>query len=391
MIFAKALTPAQVYALYKSESGNMIDHDAAGNLIADKDGYLYDYDGENRIVRISRGDGDSTPTTVAEFVYDALGRRIYAYDAIADTGRYFCYNNAWQVLEEYDDAGDFAWANIFGNYIDEVLVRAGNDDVYYYAHNHLYSPVAVMDFDAGTVLERYDYDAYGTTHMMDAGYNVCTASAVGNPYTFTGRELDTLDGGNLKTMHYRHRSYDPLTGRFTQSDPLEFIDSLNLYEYVLSNPVFYIDPWGLASSLENPEGIAVIEEIIPGTAEGIGEAIKTAPTVKRVIKLRYIVTAIIAWIVDDKAKHPRPNETLPGPGQGGPPNGDLTEDRGKYGKTIRHYGPDGQPIYDIDYGHNHENPNYPNGPGDPHIHHWGPNGRDPYGEPIPVVIPKECK
>ncbi len=30
----------------------MIDHDTAGNLVADKDGYLYDYDGENRIVRI---------------------------------------------------------------------------------------------------------------------------------------------------------------------------------------------------------------------------------------------------------------------------------------------------------------------------------------------------
>jgi hypothetical protein len=45
---------------------------------------------------------------VAEFVYDALGRRIYAYDTIADAGRYFCYNNQWQVLEEYDDAGDFA-------------------------------------------------------------------------------------------------------------------------------------------------------------------------------------------------------------------------------------------------------------------------------------------
>jgi hypothetical protein len=53
MIYAKALTPAQVYALYKSQSGNMIDYDAAGNLVADKDGYLYDYDGENRIVKIS--------------------------------------------------------------------------------------------------------------------------------------------------------------------------------------------------------------------------------------------------------------------------------------------------------------------------------------------------
>jgi RHS repeat-associated protein len=266
MIFTKALATAQVYALYKSQSGNMIDHDAAGNMITDKDGYLYDYDGENRIVKISRGDGDSTPTTVATFDYNALGRRIYAYDAIAGAGRYFCYNNNWQVLQEYNTAGSFAWANVFGNYIDEVLVRSATSSKYYYAHNHLYGPVAVMDFTAGTVLERYDYDAYGTTHIMDAGYNARTASAVGNPYSFTGRELDTLDGGNLKTMHYRHRSYDPFMGRFGQQDffginpsremfsyfpYVQYFDDLNIYQYVSSGPLIYVDYHGLLKRMSD--------------------------------------------------------------------------------------------------------------------------------------------
>ncbi len=53
---------------YTSIAGNAITHDDAGNLIADKDGNLYDYDYENRIVQISRDDGDSAPTTVAESV-----------------------------------------------------------------------------------------------------------------------------------------------------------------------------------------------------------------------------------------------------------------------------------------------------------------------------------
>jgi RHS repeat-associated protein len=259
MIFTKALATAQVYALYKSQSGNMIDHDAAGNMITDKDGYLYDYDGENRIVKISRGDGDSTPTTVATFDYNALGRRIYAYDAIAGAGRYFCYNNNWQVLQEYNTAGSFAWANVFGNYIDEVLVRSATSSKYYYAHNHLYGPVAVMDFTAGTVLERYDYDAYGATHIMDASYTARTASAVGNPYSFTGRELDTLDSGNLKTMHYRHRSYDPFVGRFEQEDPFgmdpsdeflpekQYLLSLNLLTYIGNAPLMNTDPLGLVT------------------------------------------------------------------------------------------------------------------------------------------------
>jgi RHS repeat-associated protein len=135
--------------------------------------------------------------------------------------------------------------NIRVSYIDEVLVRSATSTKYYYAHNHLYSPVAVMDFTAGTVLERYDYDAYGTTHIMDASYTARTASAVGNPYSFTGRELDTLDGGNLKTMHYRHRSYDPFMGRFLQEDPIGFVQGINLYEYVNARSLISLDPFGL--------------------------------------------------------------------------------------------------------------------------------------------------
>jgi len=46
-------------------------YDSAGNLTADKDGYEYQYDYENRIVKITKDDND-----IAEFAYDALGRRI---------------------------------------------------------------------------------------------------------------------------------------------------------------------------------------------------------------------------------------------------------------------------------------------------------------------------
>ncbi len=42
--FDEALTDAQVYALYKSRTGGIIDYDEAGNMLSDADGYLYDYD-----------------------------------------------------------------------------------------------------------------------------------------------------------------------------------------------------------------------------------------------------------------------------------------------------------------------------------------------------------
>ncbi len=54
-------------------------YDAAGNMTVDPNGYQYTYDYENRIIEIE----DVGDTTVAEFAYDALGRRIktVSYDS----------------------------------------------------------------------------------------------------------------------------------------------------------------------------------------------------------------------------------------------------------------------------------------------------------------------
>ncbi|MEX2220122.1 MAG: RHS repeat-associated core domain-containing protein [Phycisphaerales bacterium] len=45
----------------------------------------------------------------------------------------------------------------------------------------------------------------------------------------------------------RHRWYDPVMGRFHSWDPIGYADSMNLYQYVRSNPLKYIDPFGLSS------------------------------------------------------------------------------------------------------------------------------------------------
>jgi len=239
-------------------------YDAAGNTTQDKDGYTYWYDYENRVVRIE----DSSEVTVALYDYDALGRRIRMIDSAASTMTLYYYNPDCQCLAEYDAAGPQAVQLryfVYGNYIDEPLVmhRQSDGEDYYYGHDHLYSTVVLLD-DAGNVVERYEYDAYGTAHIMDASYNPRTASAYGNPYTFTGRRLDVLDGGNLLRMHYRHRDYDAYAGRFVQHDPKGYVDGIGLYAYVSNMPVRYTDPSGLSHGFPvMPPGWAPPPSLLP--------------------------------------------------------------------------------------------------------------------------------
>ncbi|MFC1782651.1 RHS repeat-associated core domain-containing protein [Planctomycetota bacterium] len=249
MIFDRALSGAEVQALADAGGDNVLSvtatvYDDAGNLTTDYRGYKYSYDYENRLLDIK----DSDDTSIVEYAYDALGRRIQKDDKIAGAKTRYYNNHDWQVLAEYDDDGYHLRSYIYGGYIDEVLVmvdpNAAQD--YYYAHNHLYSPTALLD-DAGDIIERYEYDAYGRPYFLDPNLAVSAtqSSDYKNTVLFTGRTVDILDNGSLTLQYSRNRYYDYHTGRWLTKDPAGYIDGMNLYSYVSSNPVIYTDARGL--------------------------------------------------------------------------------------------------------------------------------------------------
>ncbi len=73
--------------------------------------------------------------------------------------------------------------------------------------------------------------------------------------------------------NYRARYFDPSQGRFLQTDPLGYQDSMNLYQGMNMNPVNFVDPWGmlkfssvLKGAWQFTKTVAVGTAIVSGTA-----------------------------------------------------------------------------------------------------------------------------
>jgi RHS repeat-associated protein len=187
--------------------------------------------------RLRTATRNSDGAIVASYTYDALGRRTSAVvtNSGALNGSTYFYLDGQQEIEEHNAADGVTQQYVFGNYIDEALVKdnltATPARLFYY-QNTLYSAYALAN-TTGAIVEGYQYDAYGKQTVFDPGVSgvvtftsadVITPgghSAVGNPYLFTGRRLDPETG----LYYYRARYYDPVQGRFLQRDPTGYLSN----------------------------------------------------------------------------------------------------------------------------------------------------------------------
>lgn len=197
-------------------------YDGNGNMLNDdKHTFVYDYN--NKLV--------SADNNTSMYKYDALGRRVGKNNTLF-------YYIGDQMVEEVTD--DVTTSYLYGNNIDEALQMKRGDDAYYYHTNHIGSTISISE-TKGTIIEKMEYNAYGSPSFIDNTGNNLKLSSIGNEILFTGREYDY----DSHTYYSRMRTMHTNIGRFIQKDVLMYIDGLNDLIYVQNNPTKYRDCYGL--------------------------------------------------------------------------------------------------------------------------------------------------
>jgi RHS repeat-associated protein len=80
--------------------------------------------------------------------------------------------------------------------------------------------------------------------VLDASFTAKTnnCSTIAWNYRYTTRELDP----DTRLQLNRNRWYHQSLGRWVNRDPIGYEGGTNLYEYVASDPLSYVDPSGSA-------------------------------------------------------------------------------------------------------------------------------------------------
>lgn len=200
--------------------------------------------------------------TAKEFVYSDAGRMSqvnaggmttmnYQLNGRGELVRkYLNTNNSYTV---YDEAG--RWAGDYDNngnalqqaiWLDDLPVALlASNQLKYLQPDQLGTPRAVIDPASNGVIWRWELEgeAFGNTvPNQDADSN-------GIPFVFNmrfpGQRYDAASGLNYNYF----RDYEPGAGRYPQSDPIGLAGGLSTYGYANQNPLLFIDPSGLKTTV----------------------------------------------------------------------------------------------------------------------------------------------
>ncbi|EPO5509265.1 RHS repeat domain-containing protein, partial [Pseudomonas aeruginosa] len=202
--------------------------DAAGNLTQDRPARKLAYDAQGRLQSVSL-DGQQ----VAEYRYNALGQRIVKLTPESVTT--YLYGPDGQLLGEAEHDGSgrklraqyYLWldslplATIDADY--DAQGKVGNPTLLYLHGDHLDTPRLATDA-SGQIAWQWQSDTFGRGEALSQGSTQVNLR-------FPGQYYDAESG-----LHYNYfRDYDPETGRYVESDPVETLRKLNNPEMTFLN------------------------------------------------------------------------------------------------------------------------------------------------------------
>ncbi|MFC9775343.1 RHS repeat-associated core domain-containing protein [Paenibacillus chitinolyticus] len=186
----------------------------------------YVYDKKDRLSAVKLKEGSTV-----SYKYNGDGL-LYERTDKDGTARY--YYDGDQVIAEGDGSGNLKARYVRGR---ELVARESGGSKAYYLHNG-HGDVVELRSETGTRLNQYTYDIWGNPTVSEEN--------ISNPFRYSGEYWDSA----IKLQYLRARWYDPSMGRFINEDTYEGqLDnplSLNLYTYVMNNPLTHVDPSGHA-------------------------------------------------------------------------------------------------------------------------------------------------
>jgi RHS repeat-associated protein len=216
-------------------------YDSAGNLIRDQS-YGYVYDGQGQMCAAHTAQG------MVGYIYDAEGNRVAKGTITAmncdPTANGFALTTLYELgpngqpMTEVDN-GAWSHTDVYAGGL-QVATYDGNG-VHFQLHDWLGTRRVQTNY-AGVVEDACSSNPYGD------GQTCSNAVMDTSDQHFTGKERDQESGLD----YFGARYYASTMGRFSSPDPsgLYFANpynpqSLNLYSYVLNNPMINVDPDGL--------------------------------------------------------------------------------------------------------------------------------------------------
>jgi RHS repeat-associated protein len=216
-----------------------------GDQLESQGNTSYTYDGNGRLSQKTTGSEvtaytydslgrlkkEQTPEHTIEYRHNALGNRAARIKDGQVVERYL-WQDKTTLLATFD--GDGKLKQRFEYTLGHVPTSfTENGTRYYLLSDHLGSPRVITD-SAGQVVKTIEYDSYGNV-ISDSNPDFEI------PFGFAGGLHDRDTG----LVRFGYRDYDPQTGRWTARDPIGFAGGdTNLYGYVFSDPVNFIDPTG---------------------------------------------------------------------------------------------------------------------------------------------------